>query len=93
MEIEPISGQKSKYVCQKNEIKVTYLVLGIPEQRYLLDCLTYSVLDIRRQQDLLLKNTKVRRLLRLHHLLGNKEQLQKWQRFISPSSAFSFGML
>jgi len=24
-------------------------------------------------------------------LLGNEEQLQKWKRFISPESAFSFG--
>jgi len=51
------------------------------------------VLDIRKQQDLLKKNTKVRRLLRLHHLLGNEQQLEKWQSFISPSSAFSFGTL
>jgi len=49
------------------------------------------LLDIRDQQHLLRRNTKVRRLLRLHHLLGNEQQLEKWQRFISPSSAFSFG--
>jgi len=52
---------------------------------------SFCVIDIRDQQHLLRRNTKVRRLLRLHHLLGNEQQLQKWQRFISPSSRFSFG--
>jgi len=37
------------------------------------------------------RDPKVRRLLRLYHLLGNDQQLEKWQRFISPSSDFSFG--
>jgi len=45
---------------------------------------------VRRQSELQ-RDPKVRRLLRLYHLLGNDQQLEKWQRFISPSSDFSFG--
>jgi len=55
--------------------------------------LTRFVLDARDHQDLLIKNTKVRRLLRLHHLLGNEQQLQKWQRFVCPWTPFSIGRL
>jgi len=51
----------------------------------------YFVGAIVNRQRVLRQDPKVRRLLRLYHLLGNDQQLEKWQRFISPSSALAFG--
>ena len=53
--------------------------------------LDYSVLDISKLQFELRNNDKVRRLLRLYHLLDNQQQLQKWQRFIGRSSTSRSG--
>ena len=44
------------------------------------------MLDISKLQSELRNYDKVRRLLRLYHLLDNQQQLQKWQRFIGGST-------
>jgi len=49
-----------------------------------------DVPSFRRQ---LADDTKVRRLLRLHHLLGNEEQLKGWLRLVDRPLTLLFGKL